>query len=149
MILILDTDHLTAIQRQAEPAYSNLHARLRAARNADVCATIISFEEQMRGWLSLISKATGPRQVFAYQRLHSLLSFFCSIPILDFDAAASEQLTILHRLRLRVGTMDLKISAIARSKEALLLSVNVRDFQRVPDLRSKIGLNEFRWFWHS
>jgi hypothetical protein len=24
MILVLDTDHLTAIQRQAEPAYSNL-----------------------------------------------------------------------------------------------------------------------------
>lgn len=69
MILVLDTDHLTAIQRQAEPAYSNLHAKLRAAPSAEVCATIVSFEEQMRGWLSLISKAKGQRQVLAYAKL--------------------------------------------------------------------------------
>jgi tRNA(fMet)-specific endonuclease VapC len=89
----------------------------------------------MRGWLALISKAKGQRQVFAYEKLHDLLVFFCRIPILDFDGAASEQLSILGGLRLRVGAMDLKIATIARSKKALLLSANLADFQRVPDLR--------------
>ena len=38
-------------------------------------------------------------------------------------------------LRLRIGTLDLKIAAIARVHDALLLSGNQRDFGRVPGLR--------------
>jgi tRNA(fMet)-specific endonuclease VapC len=41
----------------------------------------------------------------------------------------------LRRLRIRIGTQDLKIAAIALSRDALLLSANLRDFQRVPGLR--------------
>jgi predicted nucleic acid-binding protein len=38
-------------------------------------------------------------------------------------------------LRLHIGTLDLKIAAIARIQGALLLSANQRDFGRVPALR--------------
>ena len=42
----------------------------------------------------------------------------------------------LHRQRrIRIGTQDLKIAAISRVHDALLLSTNVRDFGRVPGLR--------------
>jgi len=136
MILILDTDHLTVIQRQAEPAYSHLRARLQAFPHADARTTIVNVEEQMRGWLSVIASAKKrPQEIAAYQRLHALLNFFNAIPVLDYDEDAAERLESMRRSRLRVGTMDLKIAAIALTQCGRLLSCNLRDFQRVPGLQ--------------
>jgi tRNA(fMet)-specific endonuclease VapC len=134
-MIVLDTDHLTIIQRQSEPAYSILQDRLRRAHD-NVATTIVSVEEQMRGWLAVINRANSPkREVAAYQRLHALFNFFGNIVVLDFDEAAAEQLMHLRRKRLRLGTMDLKIAAIALIQQATLLSRNVADFQRVAGLR--------------
>lgn len=83
----------------------------------------------------MIAKAKDPSQeVAAYQRLHGLLAFFSQIIVLEYDHDAAERLVRLKRLRLRLGAMDLKIAAIALSQGALLLSGNLKDFQRVPDL---------------
>lgn len=77
MVVILDTDHLTVIQRRTEPAYSRLRARLSKLHSNAVQTTIVSFEEQMRGWLAVISRAQNQtKEVTAYQRLHALLGFF-------------------------------------------------------------------------
>ena len=54
-MIILDTDHLTVIQRQSEPAYSILRGRLRDTADS-IGTTIVSVEEQMRGWLAVISR---------------------------------------------------------------------------------------------
>ena len=40
----------------------------------------------------------------------------------------------LSKDRLRVGTADLKIASIALAQNATLLSRNLRDFQRIPNL---------------
>jgi tRNA(fMet)-specific endonuclease VapC len=40
-----------------------------------------------------------------------------------------------RKQEIRIGTQDLKIAAIALANDALLLSANVRDFQKVPGLR--------------
>jgi tRNA(fMet)-specific endonuclease VapC len=134
-MIVLDTDHLTVIQRQSEPAYSILRDRLRRTAE-NVATTIVSVEEQMRGWLAVINRTAGATQeVAAYQRLRALFSFFGGVVILDFDEAAAEQLASLRRKRLRLGTMDLKIAAIALTQQATLLSRNVTDFQRVAGLR--------------
>ena len=37
--------------------------------------------------------------------------------------------------RIRIGTMDLKIAAIALANDAILLSRNLTDFSKVPALR--------------
>jgi len=82
MVVILDTDHLTVIQRRSETEYSRLRDRLSKLPHIDICTTIISFEEQMRGWLSVISAARNqPKEVAAYTRLHRLLQFFSEIPV--------------------------------------------------------------------
>lgn len=134
-MLILDTDHLTIIQRKSEPAYSALRARLQ--RTQDIpCTTIVNVEEQMRGWLAVIHHAKRPeREVSAYRQLQALLAFFVEIPVRSFDEYAAEQYAQLRRARLRLGAMDLKVAAIALSQGAMLLSRNQGDFRRVPGLQ--------------
>lgn len=133
-MILLDTDHLTVIQRQSEPAYTILRRRLRQT-SEPVGTTIVSLEEQMRGWLAVINRAKRiEQQTTAYRQLHRLFTFFGNIPVLEFDDAAAERLTQLHRARIRLGAMDLKIAAIALSLNALLLSRNLTDFLRVPTL---------------
>jgi tRNA(fMet)-specific endonuclease VapC len=113
MVVILDTDHLTVIQRRAEPAYSRLRGRLSKVSPNTIQTTIISFEEQMRGWLSLIARLRNKStEVGAYQRLMTLLRFFNEIPVLDYTDSVAAQFEDLRRSKLRVGSMDLKIASI-------------------------------------
>lgn len=134
-MVILDTDHLTVIQRQSEPSFSFLSARLRHISPNEIYTTIVSVEEQMRGWLAVIGRAKKtPQQIAAYHRLHALFSFFAATSVLDFDQPAAEIFVQLRRSRSRLGSMDLKIAAIARSRDATILSRNLSDFRRVPGL---------------
>jgi tRNA(fMet)-specific endonuclease VapC len=43
--------------------------------------------------------------------------------------------------RIRIGTMDLKIAAIVLVHDALLLSVNLRDFQQISNPRVANWIN--------
>jgi len=54
--------------------------------------------------------------------------------VLGFDEAAATEFQRLHRRRLRMGTMDLKIAAIVLSHDATLLSRNLSDFNQIPEL---------------
>jgi tRNA(fMet)-specific endonuclease VapC len=51
------------------------------------------------------------------------------------DSSAAERFDALRIPRLHLGTMDLKIAATALVNDALVLSANRRDFERVPGLR--------------
>jgi tRNA(fMet)-specific endonuclease VapC len=134
-MVILDTDHLTVIQRQSQPIYSVLTTRIRHIPASDLRTTIINVEEQMRGWLAVIGRSRQIQQeIAAYRHLYALLSFFGAIPILEFDEPAAQRFLQLRRSRLRLGSMDLKIAAIAISRGATLLSRNLNDFRRVPGL---------------
>ncbi|MBI4531819.1 MAG: type II toxin-antitoxin system VapC family toxin [Candidatus Latescibacteria bacterium] len=135
-MMILDTDHLTVIQRQAEPAYSHLQVKLRETPPNEIWTTIISVEEQMRGWLAVIARSRKiQHEIAAYRHLHTLLTVFHHIPVLDFDETAAEWLTRLRRSRLHLGSMDLKIAAIALCRGAILLSRNLSDFRQIPGLQ--------------
>jgi tRNA(fMet)-specific endonuclease VapC len=136
MIFILDSDCLTILQRQTEPFYSRLVTRLQQFPDEDICTTIINFEEQMRGWMAFIADSKQIRQeITAYNRLHALLTFYSDLVILDFDESAAEEFSKLKQLKLRIGSMDLKIAAITLSKNGTLLSRNIRDFKRIPNLQ--------------
>lgn len=135
-MVILDTDHLSVIQRQSEPSFSFLSARLRHISPIEIYTTIVNVEEQMRGWLAVIGRAKKPQQqIAAYLRLHALFSFFAATPVLDFDQPAAEIFAQLRRSRTRLGSMDLKIAAIALSRNATPLSRNLTDFRRIPGLK--------------
>ena len=50
------------------------------------------------------------------------------------DERSLTKFEALQKQRIRIGTMDLKIGSIALSNGATLLSRNLDDFQKVPDL---------------
>ncbi len=136
-MLLLDTDHMTAIERDGS-AGQQLRVRLRAATPESIATTIISYEEQTRGWLSTMAKARTPdMQVEVYRRLKKHLETYCRIPVVDFDEQAADVFRRLKQARIRIGTMDLKIASIALSNDATLLTRNLSDFNRVPNLRAE------------
>jgi hypothetical protein len=76
-MVILDTDHLTVIQRRSEPRYLILSTRLRHLPASDGRTTIIDVEAQMRGWLAVIGRSKRIQQeIAAYRHPYALLSFF-------------------------------------------------------------------------
>jgi tRNA(fMet)-specific endonuclease VapC len=109
---------------------------MQASAEEQFYTTIITVEEQMRGWLALIAKARKlEREVAAYARLLGLIEYFRDRPILPYDDAASAHFGDLKSRKLRVGTLDLKIAAIALANHALLVTRNRVDFDHIPGLR--------------
>ncbi len=135
MIYLLDTDHISLIARKNAEG-QRIYARLSALDPGDIAVSIISYEEQMRGWLAEIASArTADKQKLKYAELARMLRYYCITPILPFDDATVAVFQDLWMQRLRIGTMDLKIAAIALANDATLLTRNASDFGRVPGLR--------------
>jgi tRNA(fMet)-specific endonuclease VapC len=136
MFVVLDTDHMSALEWGLGEVGQRLIARLNSVPIGEAATTIITFEEQTRGWLSVLARSRSlDEQVDAYSRLKRLLMNYLKIEVLDFDAPAAAEFQRLKGLRLRIGTMDLKIAAIAIAHHATILTRNVKDFGPVPGLR--------------
>jgi tRNA(fMet)-specific endonuclease VapC len=134
-MLVLDTDHVSILQQQIQPEYDALRARLSSQPAGEIFISIVSFQEQMQGWLAYLNKAKTLAQVgVAYLELRSLLLYYVSANIVLFDNAAQARFADLKRQRIRVGTLDLRIASIASAMGATLVSRNLRDFRRVPGL---------------
>lgn len=135
-MIILDTDCLSLFDREKFLETSILRKKLDEFPSDEIFTTTITFEEQMRGWLTLLSKCkTIEQQIFAYQRLNQFLDNFRKIAVLPFSENAAEVFQNLKSNKLRVGTMDLKIASIAIANDAILVSRNLADFQQIPDLQ--------------
>lgn len=134
-MIILDTDCLSLLDREKLLESSKLRQKLDDFAHDEIYTTIISFEEQMRGWLALISKSQNPQQqIFAYERLHRSLETYRNTAVLDFDENAAKVFQNLKSQKIRIGTMDLKIASIAIANKAVLVSRNLKDFEQVPNL---------------
>ena len=134
-MIVLDTDHITELQYPNSVRGSRLLKRSAVVEDGDPATTIVSFEEQMRGWLASINKqAAGMNQIEAYASLAEVVQFYAGWTILRFDRSAAEQFHRLRSEKIRIKTMDLKIAAIALAHSATLLSANLRDFRQVPGL---------------
>ncbi len=134
-MVVLDTDHTSLLQRGGAEG-QRIRRRLRTVPPDDVAITVISYEEQTRGWFARLARASTPeRQIFDYGEVKNLLRDYCSIAVLDFDTNAAAEFQRLRDAKIRVGTMDMKIAAVALANNAVLLTRNSTDFARVPRLR--------------
>jgi tRNA(fMet)-specific endonuclease VapC len=134
-MLILDTDHISHLQRAESSRAIELGRRLTAAED-DIAVTVIPLEEQMRGWLpKLREPASLADQIEFYRRLKESLEQYCEMPILDFDQVAATRFHELRKKHRRLGALDLKIAAIVLVHNATLLSANLRDFKQIEELK--------------
>jgi tRNA(fMet)-specific endonuclease VapC len=131
---ILDTDHLSLLQRGNQPLLDRMSSRDRDR----FAISIVTAEEQLRGRLSTISKASDRGSKIslplAYQNLRLTIESLQEFEQIDFDLQAE---SIYHQLReqkIRIGTQDLRIAAIVLANRATLLTRNDRDFSQVPNL---------------
>ncbi len=128
---VLDTDHISLFQRQ----HPKVLERLSNINPAYRAVTIITVEESVRGWLKTIKDAkTIDNLVKAYADLKETIEFFNAIYVLDFDQESGNYYTELKRQKIRIGTQDLKIASIVLSQQAILVTRNGKDFEKIPNL---------------
>ena len=131
-LFILDTDHVSLFQR----GHMGVVSRVARTDERDIAVTIITYEEQLRGRLTVIQNTSNaPRLATAYTRLHEMQQFYCALRILDFDPAAASTFEKLRPTVRRVGTLDLRIASIALANDGILVTRNIRDFAAISDLQ--------------
>jgi len=132
VLYILDTDHLSLLQRNHPAVIS----RFAALPPEVIAATVVSAMEQIRGRLAQIHRATtAPEVVQAFARFQEALTFYRTVPVLPYDEVAATHFARLRQtLQYRPGTQDIRIAAIALSRNATLVTRNQRDFQSIAGL---------------
>jgi tRNA(fMet)-specific endonuclease VapC len=124
----LDTDVLSAVVKRDPP----LHLIRRLARTpaTEQCTTAITLGELLSGAARRGSSALA-------ERVQNLIQ--SAGPVLPFDEPAAQQYgrvrASLERDGRHLAEPDLRIAAIALSRDATLVTANVRPFARVPGLR--------------
>jgi tRNA(fMet)-specific endonuclease VapC len=132
---LLDTDHISFLQRRSGSEFTRLMIRMGQYSPADFALSIVSLHEQMLGAHNFINRArTNTDVICGYTLLLEILQGFTSAPVLPFDAKAIAVFDELRGQRIRVSTMDLRIAAIAISRNLVLLTRNVADFNKIPGL---------------
>ena len=132
MLYILDTDHVSLLQR------GNQHvvARLSALDVNDRAVTIITVSEQIQGRLAVIRRAKIERDASrGFASLQATIAFYQAIQGLPYDENAQAHFRRLRQLRIHIGTQDLRIAATTLSHQAVLVTRNKRDFERIPELQ--------------
>ena len=134
-MILRDTDHLSILTNRHAAGHAPLIQRLENA-NEPLAIPIICVEEQCRGWLAKIHRIRDIHQQIApYDRLTELFNFLAEWDIVSLDSPAADAFDQMRKQKIRIGSQDLKIAAIAKTRDALLLSANLRDFRQVPELR--------------
>ena len=131
---ILDTDHVTLHQHN----HPQVVARIQTCDPDELAVTVVTVEEQMRGRLAQIGR---PRvdMTSAYDHLRRTADYFCGLTVLPFDVEAQQEYEQLRSQKIRIGTLDLRIAAIVLKQNAILITRNRSDFERVP----RLGLGDW------
>ena len=124
---LLDTNICIYLTKQQHPA---LTARFQTLAENEVAMSVITFGELQFG----AQKSQQRKQVLATLEQLSL-----AIPVLAMSQTASqhygEMRAHLQKQGAPIGNNDLWIAAHARAEGLILVTNNVREFERVPDLK--------------
>ena len=127
MIYMLDTNIcIYAMKRKPEKVLQRIKAEL----DNGVCISSITLAELEYG----MKHSSNP-----VKNEQALLCFLAPFSILPFgSSAASEYGEIMAYLQNRgtpIGPLDMLIAAHARAEKMILVTNNVREFERVPELK--------------
>jgi hypothetical protein len=82
--VVLDTDHLSILLQETQPACRRLLARLDRLPADDIATTIVCFQEAFQGWLAHLNRARKDPQV-----LHAYAELECHLAIVLQDERTS------------------------------------------------------------
>lgn len=123
---MLDTNAVVAALKKDQRVID----RLKALLPDDVGTTTVTLAELWFGAL----KSSRPQQTRA-----AVDAFLEPLDVVPFDRAAAEHCAVarrhLEKVGRPIGERDLLIAAIALSREAVVVTHNVREFERVPGLQ--------------
>jgi tRNA(fMet)-specific endonuclease VapC len=130
-LYVLDTDILTLYRH----GHALLKQRIEDDPSLDLAITVISVEEQLSGWYTMLRQVTQPPDLArAYQELADSTQFLGGWDILSFTEPAIVRYDHLVTQKLNVRKADLRIAAITLEHGGNLVTRNLRDFRRVPNL---------------
>ncbi|MDH3716632.1 MAG: type II toxin-antitoxin system VapC family toxin [Planctomycetota bacterium] len=110
-------------------------AHVKATAQSDRAITIITIEEQLRGWFTQVRKARdATRLTRAYQGLFQVVDMAKTLPVLPFSSTAIDRYLELRKSLPRLGKHDLAIASIALDFEAKVVTRNRQDFGQIPNL---------------
>ncbi|KJH69755.1 type II toxin-antitoxin system VapC family toxin [Aliterella atlantica] len=129
-LFVLDTDHLSLYGRNQPQVIARLRVNWE-----QVATTAINVEEQLRGRLAQIAEAKKSEALSnAYQRLGETVMLLSEFQVLPYNADAIAIYQALKALKIRVGTQDLRIASVTLAHNGTLVTRNLQDFQKVPNL---------------
>jgi tRNA(fMet)-specific endonuclease VapC len=135
MVYILDTDHVSLL----ETGHLACTKRLNLVGYEQVATTTVTVEERLQGWLGAVRHASAPNQadrlIWAYAGLRKTVQYVNGFVILDWTESASRKFFELRQEKVRIGTQDLRIAAIALAADAVVVTRNRKDFAQVPGLQ--------------
>jgi tRNA(fMet)-specific endonuclease VapC len=128
-LYVLDTDTVSRHGRQSV-------AHRLTTLPEQVCITVITQIEMREGRYHGLRTAANKEQLLrAWQLLQDTETFLSQFVILPLDEAAATVFDRLVKLKLgKIGRSDLLIASIVLSHNATLVTHNVKDFQRTPNL---------------
>jgi tRNA(fMet)-specific endonuclease VapC len=130
-LYVLDTDTLSLYQNN----HPNVRGRVDARQPQELAVTVITVEEGLTGWYTALRRAKRRDQLpLLYERLALQVDFLARWRKLLFVPAALARYEHLLTLRLNVGRNDLRIAAITLEHGGILVTRNLRDFRRIPNL---------------
>ncbi len=117
-------------------------SRMAAVPQSQRFLPVVVTGEAVRGRLNVIRQAEAgkgridlPR---AFELFERTLKACAAFNVLSYTAAAEAEFARLKGLKIRIGTNDLRIAAIAIAHGATLVTRNARDFALVPGLTLEI-----------
>lgn len=127
---ILDTDLMNEVPTVVE--------RTAAIPREEQGIAAVTSGEVIRGQLNSIRQAESGRSKLplpvAYRYFLKSIRDLAAFRVLEYHAAAEAEFDRLKALKIRIGTNDLRIAAIAIAHTATLVTRNARDFGQVPGL---------------
>ena len=131
-VLMLDTETVSMY----ELGYPLLRSRILSEPLYDIAVSVITVEEQLKGWHKNAKQAKSEAQLaIAHQNLTDNVRTLNDFHIVTFSEAAIRRCKFLPSLKLNVDGMDLRIAAIALEEDASVITRNLRDFERVRQLK--------------
>jgi len=131
-LYVLDSDTIRLL-RDRHPI---VESRVLAVSNPDrIATTVINVHEAIMGWHTYLIKAKTPKEVeHGYQEFARTVAGFAGLPILPYSQIAIARCETLVKLKLSVRKNDLRIAASTLEAGGIVVTRNLRDFQRVPGL---------------